>query len=157
MADNNIPGLGRFSSQMLSYLGVQRTVVQNANGTYNTFKYADGPTVFPSPGSAQMANLGGGVVGNTSPDMLNRVKSYYLSRGASTVYADTMTMLTLDIATVLRITPIALIERVEVEGKVLFTDNVLTAFNGLRDPSHQVAQSSDVNNRISFKSREIRA
>lgn len=157
MADNNIPGLGRFSSQMLSYLGVQRTVTQSATGTYNNFKYSSGDSVFPSPGSARMSNLGLGVIGNVSPDMLNRVKSYYLSRGASNVYADTMTMLTLDIATTLRITPIAFIELVEVDGKVLFTDDIMTSFNGLRDPSHQIAQSSDVNNRISFKAREIRA
>ena len=157
MANANLPALGRFSSQMLSYLGTQRTVVNTTNGTYNTFKYATGPTSYPSPGSQKMANLGLGVVGAVSGGLFDRVKGYFLSRGASQAYADTMTLLTIDIATVLNITPLTLIDRVEKDGKVLFTDNMLLAFNALRDPGHQVAQSSNVNNRVSFKSTEIRA
>jgi hypothetical protein len=104
-----------------------------------------------------MSNLGIGVVGAVSGDVFDRVKSYYLSRGASQTYADTMTLLTVDISIVLGVTTISLIERVEREGKVLFTDSMLSAFNALRDPSHQIAQTTNVNNRISFKSNEIRA
>lgn len=156
MADNNIPGLGRFSSQMLSYLGTQRTVSATPNGTYNTFKYNTGYTTFPSPGAIKMAYLGRGVVGSISGSMYDTIRCYYMSRGASTVYADTMTMLTKDIAASLGLSPLSLIEKAEREGKVLFTDDIMTAFNSLRDPSHQVSQCSNVNNRASFKSNEIR-
>lgn len=156
MADNNIPALGRFSSQMLSYLGTQRTVTQSVNGTYNSFKYSQGYTFYPSPGTEKLSKLGYGVVGNVSGNMLDRIKSYYISRGASQVYADTMALITTDIAFAMNITPVALIEKVERDGKVLFTDDMLTAFNLLRDPSHQVSITSTVNNRGSFKSQEIR-
>lgn len=157
MADNNIPGLGRFSSQMLSYLGTQRTVSVTPTGIYNVFKYALGPTTYPSPGSKRMSALGFGVVGSLSGGTYDKIRSYYISRGASIVYADTMTMLTVDIAISLGVTPISLIEKVEREGKVLFTDDMMIAFNTLRDPSHQVSRSVNVNNRNSFKSNEIRA
>jgi len=157
MANSNLPALGRFSSQMLTYLGAQRTVQTTSNGSYNTFKYATEPLTYPSPGSQKMANLGLGVVGAVSGGLFDRVKGYFLSRGASQTYADTMTLLTIDIAFILDITPISLIEKVEKEGKVLFTDEMLSSFNVLRDPSHQVAQSSDISNRDSFKANEIRA
>jgi len=156
MADNNIPGLGRFSSQMLSYLGTQRTASVTPSGVYNVFKYTTGDTTFTSPGSAKMGNLGAGVVGNVSGGTFDQIKCYYLSRGASQVYADTMTMLTVDIAATLGITPMVLIERAQHDGKVLFSDATMTAFNNLRDPSHQVANSTSINNRQSFKSNEIR-
>jgi hypothetical protein len=156
MADSNIPGLGRFSSQMLSYLGTQRTVNQDLNGTFNSYSYATGPTFYPSPGSAQSSQLGIGVVGSVSGGLFDRVKGFFLSRGASQVYADTMAMLTIDIANSLGVTPISLLEKVENEGKILFDNATLSAFNTLRDPGHQVAQASDVNNRSSFISSEIR-
>ena len=81
MAASNIPSIGRFSSQMLTYLGTQRTVENVGGSIANTYKYASGPTVFPSPGSISQAALGAGVVGSFSTSSYDSTKCYFLSRG----------------------------------------------------------------------------
>ncbi len=157
MANSNISSIGRFSSQMLTYLGTQRTV-KNVSGEYaNTFKYALGPTTFPSPGSVQQADLGGGVVGNWSPQSYNSTVSYFLSRGASNVYADNMTGLAIDIASVLNISAQALLERSSLVGTFALAGDSYRVFNALRDPSHQIGEATSVVNKYSLQAREIRA
>ena len=110
MANPNIASIGRFSSQMLTYLGTQKTV-KSVNGVYqNTFKYANGPTTFPNAGSLLQSDLGGGVVGSFPPESYDSTKSYFLSRGASMSYAETMAALTMDIALTFGISPQSLLE-----------------------------------------------
>jgi len=159
MANANIASIGRFSSQMLTYLGTQRTVKLTGGGQYsNTFKYSTGPTVFPSPDSSQQAFLGEGVVGNWSPNAYDSTKCYFMSRGASAVYADTMTALALDIAAILSITPQAFLEQSTRNGQqLLLSMDAYRAFNDLRDPGNQVGVVTTVNNRFSLQARQIRA
>jgi hypothetical protein len=157
VANSNIPSIGRFSSQMLTYLGTQKTVrTVNGNPT-NTFKYNSGDTVFPSAGSVSQAALGGGVVGNYSPAAYNSTKCYFLSRGAGTMYADTMSGLAIDIAATIGVTPQALLEQSEVEQKLLLSPNAYRTFNLYRDPGNQVGVVTTVNNRYSLQAREIRS
>jgi hypothetical protein len=157
MAANNVPSLGRFSSQMLTYLGTQRTV-KNVTGTLvNTFKYSYGPTTFPSPGSISQAALGAGVVGSYSLEAYNSTKCYYLSRGASEVYADTMTGLTIDIATILGISPAELLVKSEVNGTTSLTQDAYKAFNLLRSNGNQVGTAASVNNKNSLQASQIRS
>jgi len=153
MAASNIPSIGRFSSQMLTYLGTQRTV----KGTTNTFKYATGPTVFPSPGSYSQAALGAGVVGSFSAASYDSTKCYFLSRGATQLYADTMTGLAIDIANILGITPGALLVASEVNGRTTLSPDSYTAFNTLRDPANQVGTATSVSNKNSLQSKQIRS
>jgi len=153
VANPNVASIGRFSSQMLTYLGTQRTV----KGSNNTFKYADGPTTFPAPGSYQQAALGAGVSGSYNLNWYNNVKSYFLGRGATQKYADAMTGLAIDIATSLGITPQALLEQVDPSGQLLLSANAYRSFNMLRDPSHQVGTVTSIDNRLSLKAREIRS
>ena len=80
MANPNITSIGRFSSQMLTYLGTQRTVKSVTGAPANTFKYATGPTVFLPPDSYQQAALDYGVVGNYSPSAYDSTKCYFLSK-----------------------------------------------------------------------------
>lgn len=157
MAASNIPSIGRFSSQMLTYLGTQRTVKVVSSSIANTYKYSTGTTVFPSPGSVSQAALGAGVVGNYSPESYNSTKCYFLSRGASQLYADAMTGLSIDIAAILDISPEELLVRSEITGKTKFTTDAYIAFNKLRDPGNQVGTAVSANNKNSLQYRQIRS
>jgi hypothetical protein len=157
VANANIASIGRFSSQMLTYLGTQKTVKSVGGVPMNTFKYASGPTTFPSAGSISQADLGGGVVGNYAPDTYNSTKSYFLSRGIGALYADTMTGLAIDMASMLGISTAALLEQITPTGQLMFTADAYRAFNLLRDPGNQVGTVTSVNNRYSLQAREIRA
>jgi hypothetical protein len=157
MANANISTIGRFSSQMLTYLGTQKTVRTVTGTPSNTFKYSFGPTVFPNPGSMRQSDLGGGVSGAWSPVYFDSIKAFFLSRGATQVYADTMAAMTLDIAAVLQVTPQSLIEKSEFVGQLRLDPNAYRVFNELRDPGHQLGTATSVKNRNSLQAREIRA
>ena len=157
MANANIATIGRFSSQMLTYLGTQRTVKSVGGTPQNTFKWASGPTFFPSPGSVSQADLGGGVVGNYSSATYNSTLCYFLSRGTGPLYAETMTGLAIDMANMLGVSTQNLLEQAETDGKLLFTADGYRSFNLLRDPGNQVGIVTTVENRFSLQAREIRA
>lgn len=154
---SSISSIGRFSSQMLTYLGTQRTVKIVPGSIDNTFKYATETTVFPNPGSVSQAALGAGVVGNYSAATYNSTKCYFLSRGATQVYADTMTGLTIDIANMLGISTANLLVQSEVNGVTTLTPDAYRSFNMLRDTGNQVGTATSVNNRYSLQSRQIRS
>ncbi len=156
MANSNIASIGRFSSQMLTYLGTQRVVKSVTGQSANTFKYSTGTTVFPDPGSVSQAALGGGVVGNFSPTTYDNTRSFFLSRNASVVYAESMTALTIDIASVLGVSPQSLLEQSEFLGALSFSDNAYRVFNEFRDPGNQVGTVTSINNRDSLQARSIR-
>jgi hypothetical protein len=80
-----------------------------------------------------------------------------MSRGATIVYAETMALVVIDIAKINNISPFTLIEKIESNSQIRFADDAYSAFNILRDPSHQVGTISDINNNNSFRSKEIRA
>lgn len=157
MANASVASLGRFSSQMLTYFGTQRTVKTVTGNPANTFKYSSGLTVFPNPGSLEQSLLGVGVSGSYSPDQYNNTRSFFLGRGASVMYAETMTGLVIDMATALGVSPQALLEQSEFSGKLLFSSNAYRTFNMLRDPGNQVGIATTADNRNSLKAREIRA
>lgn len=157
MANSNISSIGRFSSQMLTYLGTQRTVKGGINSSSNTYKYATGVTVSPNPGSASQAGLGLGVTGSYSAVSYNTTKCYFLSRGASEVYADTMTALVIDMALMTGVSPQRLLE-LSTSGKTLkFSEDAYRSMNLLRDPGNQVGTATDVSNKTSLISKEIRS
>jgi hypothetical protein len=157
MANTNIASIGRFSSQMLTYLGTQKTV-KYVNGTpTNTFKYQNGPTVFPNIGSVLQSNIGGGVVGNYQASSYDSTLSYFLSRGVGHLYAETMAGLAIDMAYQLGISPQALLESAEVNGQLFFTENAYRSLNNLRDPSNQVGTVIATTNRNSLQARQIRS
>jgi len=157
VANSNIASIGRFSSQMLTYLGTQKTV-QIINGVpTNTFKYKQGYTVYPNAGSVSQAALGGGVVGNYSAASYDSTKSYFLSRGVGSLYADTMAGLAIDMAAQIGITPQALLEQAEVSGLLYFSENAYRSLNNLRDPGNQVGTVTSVDNRYSIQASQIRS
>jgi hypothetical protein len=157
VANSNIASIGRFSSQMLTYLGTQKTVKYVNGNPTNTFKYTTGPTTFPSAGSLLQSGLGAGVVGNYSSNAYDSTKCYFLSRGVGTMYADTMAGLAIDMASQLGITPQSLLESVNLSGQLLFTENAYRAFNNLRDPGNQVGIVTTASNRYSLQARQIRS
>lgn len=157
MAKSNIASIGRFSSQMLTYLGTQRTVKSVSGSVANTYKYSTGPTVFPSPDSVSQAALGGGVVGNYSSDVYNSTKCYFMSRGAGDMYAESMAGLAIDMAATLGISTQALLEQTDDSGKLLFTSDAYRTFNMFRDPGNQVGVVTTVRNKDSLQAREIRS
>lgn len=157
MADSSAASIGRFSSQMLTYLGTQRTV-SNVSGTYvNTFKYASGTPVFPDPGNVLLANTGINTVGSFSLQTYDSTRAYFLSRGVGSLYADTMTALTMDIAAAMGITPQSLLEQSEISSKLLLSPTAYALFNNFRDPSHQVGIMVPTANKSSLKAKQIRA
>lgn len=159
MANSNVASIGRFSSQMLTYFGTQRTVKLTGGGQYsNTFKYNTETTVFPTPGSSQQAFLGEGVSGAWSPRSYDSTKCFFMSRGASKVYADAMTGLTLDISSILGVSPEVFLQESRLNGtQIALSMNAYRAFNDLRDPGNQVGIVTTVNNKFSLQARQIRA
>jgi hypothetical protein len=157
LANSNIASIGRFSSQMLTYLGTQKTVRNVSNVPTNTFKYSSGPTIFPNAGSVKQAGLGLGVVGNYSPNAFDSTKCFFLSRGVSPMYADTMAALAIDMSFQIGITPQALLEESGKNGTLSFLPNTYRAFNNLRDPGNQVGTVTTVDNRNSLQARQIRS
>ena len=142
---------------MLTYLGTQKTV-KNVGGTYqNTFKYATGPTSFIDAGSLLQSLLGQGVVGNFSPSAYDTTKCYFISRGASVVYAETMTALVIDMAATLGVSPQALLEQSVLFNNLTFSPNVYRLFNEFRDSTHQVGTVTTVTNKTSLQARQIRS
>ena len=157
MATNNIPSIGRFSSQMLTYLGTQRTVKTVSGSTANSFKYSTGPTVFPSPDAVALAAVGAGVAGSYSPVSYNSTKCYFLSRGASELYADTMTGLAIDIAAIMGISVTELLARFDIDNKTAIPADAYIAFNQLRSNGSQVGIVTSVDNRYSLQAKQIRS
>ena len=122
----------------------------------NTYKYLYGPTSFVDAGSLLQAELGGGVVSNFTPTAYDSTKSYFLSRSVGDMYADTMTAMTIDIASILGVAPQTLLERSDVAGKLSLSENAYLTFNKLRDPTHQVGIVTTVSNKRSLQARAIR-
>ena len=157
MANSNISSIGRFSSQMLTYLGVQRTVTSNGIDFVNTYKYSNGTTVFPDPGNISQSDLGGGVSGSYNSSAYDSTKCYFLSRGVGPLYADTMAGLAIDMAAALGISVPSLLEQVNTNGQVLFTQDAYRMFNVFRDSGNQVGTATEVDNKFSLQAREIRS
>lgn len=157
MSNSSIASIGRFSSQILTYLGTQKTVKHINGSTVNTFKYATSPTNFIDPASLSQSRESTGVVGNYSLDSYDSTKCYFISRGSSALYADAMTALAIDMANSLGISTQTLLEQSDVSRRLLLSPNASRVLNSLRDSSHQVGYYSTTLNKNSLKAREIRA
>lgn len=153
---NNIASTGRFSSQALAYLGTQNVVNLIGNVPVNVSKYATGTVVVPSPASAHAADVNR-VVGSISGSSYNSTRSYFLSRGASDMYADSMTALMTDVADMLGISTQSLLENSNVARQMSLSSSAYGVFNMLRDQSHQVGMASSASNKQSLRAREIRS
>jgi hypothetical protein len=148
-----VTAVGRFSSQMLTYLGTQKTVKTVTTGPHNTFKYAQGDTFFVEPSKVELID---GVVGSMDATTFYSTRAYFTSRGASLAYAETMAALAIDISKFLN-TPIrTFLDNLSKEGQILFSDEAYRAFNMLRSTSHQVGRATSIDNTLSFKARQIR-
>lgn len=157
MANSTILSAGRFSSQMLTYLGTQKTVKTVTGSAENTFKYSSGAPVFIDPGSLSQSALGEGEPGSYSPAVYNSTKCYFLSRGASALYADTMTGLVIDMARVTGVSVQTLLEKSSVGTTIMFSDDAYRAMNLLRDPGNQVGRVTSLNNKFSLQANQIRS
>lgn len=157
MANSNIASIGRFSSQMLTLLGEQKTVKIINGVPTNTFKYSNSTTTFPSAGSVLQSNLGRGVVGNYASSSFDSTKCFFLSRGVGNLFADTMAGLAIDMSYQLGISPQALLEQVSINGQLAFTGNAYRALNNLRDTGNQVGTVTAASNRNSLQARQIRS
>lgn len=142
---------------MLTYLGTQRTVKSVNGASTNTFKYGSAATVYPSAGSIAQAALSEGVVGNYSPDAYNSTQCYFQSRGASALYTDAMTAMTIDMSSMLGISPQTLLEEANLNGKMEFSADGFRSFNLLRDPGNQIGVVTTVDNKYSLQARQIRS
>lgn len=158
MSNTALASTGRFSSQLLTNLGTQRTVRTVQGSVANTFKYATTTAVFSDPSFITNLILADNVVvGSCAPTVFDRTRCFFLSRGATTAYADVMTTLTVDMSAMLGVSTVELLEKSEVSGKLDFSANAYYEFNKLRDPGHQVSMSSAIDNRKSLQARQIRA
>lgn len=157
MSNSNVPSLGRFSSQILTYLGAQRTVKLVGSQFANTYKYATGSISYPDVGSVQQYMGTITVVGNYTPAAYDSTKSFFISRGASIMYAEAMTALLIDMSYMLGVSPQSLLENSEVMGKLTLSTSSYSKFNNLRDSGNQVGKATAVTNNKSLQSRAIRA
>lgn len=147
MANSQISTMGRFSSQILTNFGTQQTI---RNGLTNpqTTRYSSGSPVARSSRTV-------GVVGSYSADQYNSTKCYFLSRGASNMYADAMTALIIDVALIMGISSQTVLEQSTANKKFTLSDGAYSAINLLRDPGSQVGRAFGIDNRKSTKAREL--
>jgi hypothetical protein len=154
VSNTNVASTGRFSSQILTYLGTQK-VVKNVTGQpENTFTYAMGPTTYIPVDSQYDPN---NVAGSFSPDNYNFTRCYFLSRGASAAFADSLASIIMDISTARAITPQTLLDTENILGKLSLSNDSIALFNQLRDPSHQISTVTTAINADSLVAREIKA
>lgn len=155
---NNTAGAAtRFATQMLAAFGVQRTVTTTTGSVGNTFKYGTGTPVYTDPVGANNITQPGLAVGYCSPTAYNQARCFYIDRGASELYADTMVMITEDLRRMLGTTTGNLLEQFSVLGKIDLSGVAYYQLNKLREPGNQVAKSSATNNTQSLQARQIRA
>lgn len=157
MSNTSVASVGRFSSQMLTYFGTQKTVKLVGDSYVNTFKYQSGPTTFVDPASLLQSDLGGGVTGSLQSSYYDSTRCYFLSRGVGIAYAETMTALALDMALQLGISPQEFLEKSESFLKLDLLPDAYRAFNNLRDPGNQVGVVTTPSNKSSLQSRQIRS
>ena len=145
----------RFSSQMLGYLGAQRTTI-NTNGTVtNAIKYhVDDWPIYPPATSVTRTT---GEWGNYSPDVYNFTRCYFLSRGAGDAYSDTMSALAMDTSALMGISITKFLALVDQGGHLQLPPSAQHAMNMLRSPGNQLSTVKPANNRTSFQARQIRA
>lgn len=148
---------GRFASQMLSAFGVQRTTRTVQGTVATTFKYLTSGSTYSGPTPINGFISSALEEGYCSPEEYNQTRCYYIDRGASSMYADTMTMLSVDMSRMLGVTTINLLEQSELGGKLNFSDEAYYAMNKLRDPGNQLTVTATVNNGRSLQARQIRA
>ena len=141
---------------MLSLLGAQPQVTLVNGVPTTTYKYASGSISSPNTSSINQSALGYGVVGSYSSDTYNTVVSFFLSKGLTTVYAETMAALLIDMALMIGIQPQQLIESSLSDTLLSFSDNAYRAMNNLRDSGNQIGNASDVSNNNSLQRRQIR-
>jgi hypothetical protein len=132
---------------MLTNFGAQQTI-RNGLSAPQTTKYSSGA---PISRSTQLM----GVVGSYSSDEYNSTKCYFLSRGASIMYADAMTALVIDTAQLMGISPQSVLEQSTINKKFDFSNGAYSAINMLRDPGNQIGKATPINNRNSLKAREL--
>ena len=68
-----------------------------------------------------------------------------------------MAGLAIDMAAMVNTDTQSLLEELDVNGKLLFTQNTYRAMNNLRDPGNQLGSATDVNNRNSIQAKQIRS
>ena len=147
----------RFATQMLAAFGMQRVVTTSTGSVGNTFKYATGSPVYIDPAVVNNIIQPGLTVGYCSPTAYNQTRCFYIDRGASESYANTMVMITEDLRRMLGTTTVNLLEQSSVMGEIDFSDITYYQLNKLREPGNQVAKSSATNNTQSLQARQIRA
>lgn len=156
-SNSSTTNTGRFSAQLLSSMGIQRTIRTVQGAVANTFKYATGDgTMQGILPMRSMASTTATEPGYCSPSVYNQTRCFYLDRGASSAYADTMTIVSLDMGRLLGISTANLLEQSEVSGKMDFSDVAYYVMNSLRSRGDQVAAVSITNNRRSKQARQIR-
>ena len=148
---------GRFASQMLGTFGQQRTIKTVQGVVANTFKYLSSTSIYSGPSPSVGTLTSNTEEGYCSPDVYNQTRCYYIDRGAGDMYADTMTMLSVDMGRMLGVSTLNLLEQSEVGGKLDFSDRAYYEMNKLRDSGNQLTVATTVNNRRSLQARQIRA
>jgi hypothetical protein len=68
-----------------------------------------------------------------------------------------MAGLAIDMAAQMGISPQELLEKADITGQLLFSENAYRAFNNLRDPGNQVGIVTSASNRYSLQARQIRS
>lgn len=142
----------RFSGRMLSTLGLSG-LGDSRSALTNRYNYETARNQW----GVSVAEISVGETGGFSPNDYNRARSFYISRGASRTYADTMGSLAIDCSDILGVDVQFFLENNYPGNQARFGEWAVRSSNLLRDPGNQLAEISLGLNRNSPIRRQIRA
>lgn len=138
----------RFSSQMLNSFG---------ESAINSFTPGDTSNISKIHiNDSKLYSKYSGESGYYSPGTYNTVTAFFISRGASPLYANTMGSVVVDMSRDTGYSIFQIMENIDDLSSLGATDALIKSFNELRDASNQVGYGKRLNTSSSRVARQIK-
>lgn len=144
----------RFSTDLLKRRGVSRTVT-TTSGIFASQSAASNDTTNAAEAAAVILSNTSGVPGAVNPTLFYTVKSFFNKTGSSDETASTLSLLLIDSAKILNVSPMALLDELQYRDDLLLSLESYAAINFYRPPSEKQNILQQNTNTKSFRKRNI--